>query len=184
MEPHIGFLVAATAIAAIAAVWDAKTGHIPNALSFATIVLSPPLHVLIMWQVQGATKEDALWYGGGFSLFGAVVSALVPLFMWRQSALGGGDVKLFIALGALMQMQGLETQMYAFVFAALIAPAQLAYQGKLGTVLKNSGQILANAFLPKDRRKTIEAETATWFRLGPSIFLGAALTTFVHWKDL
>lgn len=175
-------LVAALVLSFVAAVFDARKGHIPNALCFVPMFLAPWVHALAAIKA-GMTSQEAL-YEGGFSLTGIVICALVPLVLYRQNAIGGGDVKLLAALGALGQVSlGIEMQLYAFVFAVVVAPAQLAYQGKLGQSLKNTGLLLSNSFMPKDKRKTIDAETLTWFRFGPCIFLGVALTTFVHWSD-
>lgn len=183
MDVQLGFILAAVLIAAVAAFFDWRTGHIPDALSYVPLVLAPIAHVLVAWKLQGLAKNDALMEGG-ISLLGAVLCSLVPLLLWRQNALGGGDVKMFIALGAVGQPSaGFEILLYTFVLAAVIAPARMAYEGKLGQVLKNSGTLLANAFLPKDRRRTIDAESMTWFRLGPCIFLGTVVTAVVHWTD-
>jgi hypothetical protein len=39
--------------------------------------------------------------------------------------------------------------MYGFFAAALIAPARLAYEGKLIATVKNASTILVNMFMPK-----------------------------------
>ena len=64
----------------------------------------------------------------GFSLLGAAVCAAVPLALWRAQAIGGGDVKLFAALGALLQtLVGVEAQFYACLAACVLAFGRLAY---------------------------------------------------------
>ena len=91
------------------------------------------------------------------SIVGALVCALVPAMLYRQGAIGGGDLKLLAGLGALLQtMMGVEAEMYGFFAAALVAPAILAYQGKLISTLKNVVVILANMFLPKAKQTTVE----------------------------
>jgi prepilin peptidase CpaA len=118
-----------------------------------------------------------------YSVVGAVVCGLVPLFLYRLSAIGGGDVKLLAALGALcMPMLGLEAELYGFVAAALIAPARLAFEGKLFTTLGNAGRLALNPLLPKAKRKEIDPQKMTWFRMGPAIFVGTALAVFANWR--
>jgi prepilin peptidase CpaA len=107
---------------------------------------------------------------------------VVPALLYRQSAIGGGDLKLFVALGALFQpVLGVEAQMYGFFAGAILAPAKLAYEGKLLSTLKNALTIGANIFLPKTKQRTVDATALTWFRLGPAILLGVLLTVYLHW---
>jgi hypothetical protein len=78
-------------------------------------------------------------------------------------------------------MIGLEVETYAFVAAALIAPARLAYRGQLLQTLRRSLLLVVNPLRRADKREPIPEEMMTWFRLGPAIFLGAATTALLHW---
>jgi prepilin peptidase CpaA len=172
------FLIAATLLAACAAWTDWRTGHIPNKLTLLGLALGVAAHF-----VRGASLGGLR--GGveqmGFALGGALVCALVPLFMFHKGAMGGGDVKLFAAVGALLHpLGGLEAETYAFVVAALLAPAKLAYEGTLTRTIVNTLTLLTNPFRPKARRTPIPEAMVTWFRLGPAIFLGTAGTLVVH----
>jgi prepilin peptidase CpaA len=180
-EPYLHVaLLAAVFVAAVGAAFDWRTGHIPNAVTLPALALAPLLHVG-RFLVAKAPVEAAL-YEGGYALGGALFCAIVPMVLFRQGAIGGGDVKLLVALGALLQpVAGVEAQMYAFVAAAVLAPARLAYEGKLLTTVKNALVIGANLFLPQSRQRTIDATALSWFRLGPAIFLGAMLTSYLHW---
>jgi prepilin peptidase CpaA len=180
-EPHqhVVFFVA-IAVAAIGAVLDWRRGEIPNWLTMPAIAIAPLLHIA-RFSIAKHPMNDAL-YEGVYSLGGAVLCAVVPLLLFRQSAIGGGDVKLFVALGALFQpVLGVEAQMYGFFAGAILAPARLAYEGKLLSTIKNSFAIGANFFLPKARQRTVDAAALSWFRLGPAIFLGVLLTVYLHW---
>lgn len=181
---QIWFLIAALLVAGIAAAYDWRSGHIPDAVSYVPLVLAPIAHAGLAWKtIPNCTLSDSLMEGG-ISLAGVVVCSIMPLLMFRKNALGGGDVKVFAALGALGQVSlGVEMQLYAFVLAAIIAPARIAYEGNLGRTLKNSGTLLANAFLPPERKKPIDADSVTWFRLGPCIFLGTLLTAIIHYDE-
>jgi len=181
-EPHqhIVFIVA-LAVCGIAAWFDWRRGEIPNWLTYGALVLAPILHVA-RWLAASLPLDVAL-PEGGFSIGGAVLTALVPLLMYRQGAIGGGDVKLLAALGALLQpMLGVEAEMYGFFAAALVAPARLAYEGKLIATLKNAGTILMNMFLPKAKQRAVAEAAMSWFRLGPALFFGVALTVYLHWN--
>jgi prepilin peptidase CpaA len=180
-DPHHHVVLGvAIAIAAIGAYFDWRKGEIPNWLTLPAIALAPFLHIG-RFSLAKETTEAAL-YEGAFSLGGAALCAVVPLLLFRQSAIGGGDVKLFVALGALLQpMLGVEAQMYGFFAGAILAPARLAYEGKLLSTVKNAFAILANLFLPKSKQRTVDASALSWFRLGPAILLGVVLTAYLHW---
>jgi prepilin peptidase CpaA len=183
MEPlphqHVIFVVA-IAVAAVAAALDWKRGEIPNWLTLGALGAAPLLHVARALAAHEGL-ESALTEAG-FAVVGALACALVPALLYRQGAIGGGDLKLFAALGALLQaLRGVEAEMYAFFSAALLAPAALAYQGKLFATLKNSLDIFVNLFLPKARRRAVEETTLSWFRLGPAVLFGVALTAYLNW---
>src|SRR5262245_8606023 len=151
------FLVAATALAALAAVYDLKKGELPDWLTVGGLLVAPLAHAARAIALH-AGAEEAL-AEAGYALLGAAACALVPWVMYRWNAIGGGDVKLFAALGAWCQaMIGFEALTYAFIAAVLIAPARLIYEGKLLRTLKNSLFLLGNAFLPRGRRKEVDPE--------------------------
>ena len=181
-DPHQhAVFVVAVAVAAIAGWLDWRRGEIPNWLTYGALVLAPVLHVIRMLAAK-ETMEVALTEGG-FSIGGAVLCALVPALLYRQGAIGGGDLKLLAALGALLQpMLGVEAEMYGFFAAALVAPARLAYEGKLIATLKNAGRILANLFRPKAKQRPVDESALSWFRLGPALFFGVVFTAYLHWN--
>jgi prepilin peptidase CpaA len=178
----VPFLVAAVVVALVAAYTDWKTGEIPNWLTFGTLGVAPIAHV-VRALTAGVDTKTALMEGA-FSICGALLCGLVPMMLYSKDAIGGGDVKLFAALGALCRpMIGVEAEMYGFFAAALIAPARLAYEGKLFRTLKNAALLMVNPFLPKDKKHAIEQEMMTWFRMGPAIFVGMVITAFLHWRQ-
>jgi prepilin peptidase CpaA len=106
---------------------------------------------------------------------------LAPFLLFWRGALGGGDVKLFAAIGALCQpLLGIEAQMYALLFAAIFAPLRLAMQGQLLGVLWGSLTLLARPFRASASREAALPEAAAWFRLGPCILAGTAATLALH----
>jgi prepilin peptidase CpaA len=176
------FLLAALVVTAVAAWTDGKTGAIPNWLTLGALVAALASHF-----VAGVWFSHA-WQGGlrslGASAAGALLCSAAPLFLYWKGAIGGGDVKLFAALGALCHpLVGIEMEMYGFVAAALIAPAKLAYDGRLLGTLRRSLVLLVNPFLKAERRRPIPEEMMTWFRMGPAILVGACATVIMHWGE-
>jgi hypothetical protein len=77
----------------------------------------------------------------------------------------------------------LEAELYAFFTAGILAPARLAYEGKLFATLRNTLVVASNPFLPKAKQKKLDPALLTWFRFGPSIFIGALLTAIINWRN-
>jgi prepilin peptidase CpaA len=154
--------IAMITIAAAAAVTDARTGLIPNWLTLPPLCAAPLFHLL----QQGA---------GGllFALAGALVCGFVPYLLFRAGSMGGGDVKLLAALGALGGPQmGLEVQLIGMSFAAVYALVLLARRGELGRTLLSSLWLAINFFLPARMRRRVPTATMMPMRLGVPLFLG------------
>lgn len=172
----IGFVVCA-----LAAITDVLGGTIPNALTYPLLALAPALHATLAL-TSGAASGTALTQAG-LSLLGIAACGVVPAFMWIKGALGGGDVKLFAGLGALLLPRfGLETELYILLIASLLAPAKLAYEGKLFHALGNIVQQALNIVRPKARRKALDPVMMTWFRLGPCFAIGVCVQLLLQWR--
>jgi prepilin peptidase CpaA len=94
-----------------AAICDSRSGTIPNVLTLPPLVLAPLLYGAFLGYEQAAK-----------SILGGALSSCLPYLLFRSRAMGGGDVKLFAALGAIAgfaPMTGLRIQWMAFV-AALV----------------------------------------------------------------
>ena len=175
------FLIGTLVVAAIAAWTDTRTAQVPNWLTYGTLSVGLVGHLVAGWRFAGG------WRGGlhemGLSFAGIALCSAVPAFMYWRRAIGGGDLKLFAALGALcLPLVGLEVETYAFVAAAIIAPARLAFKGLLFQTLGRSLALVLNPFRKQENRRVIPEELMTWFRLGPAVFIGAAVTTLLHWN--
>jgi prepilin peptidase CpaA len=148
-----------------AAVTDARTGRIPNWLTLPAMLFGLAGHGV-------AHGPSAL----GLSILGLLVTAFVPWSLYQGSsgqAIGGGDVKLAAAIGALSgPMQGLEIEFAALVALAVLALARIAYEGKLLRVFGNVLYLLTNPLRPRAHRKAIAPESLTEMRMGPGIALG------------
>jgi prepilin peptidase CpaA len=181
MPLHV-FLAVAVVLSLTAAIVDWRTGHIPHQLTFGALVLAAFGHFGVASAVEHMPLAEAA-AEFGYSIAGAVLCALVPLFLYRQNAIGGGDVGLFAALGAVLHpMLGVEVQMYSFFAAAVLAPAKLAYEGKLLSTLRNAGTLAFNAVVPETKRRVVNASAMSWFRLGPCVVVGALLAAALRWQ--
>jgi prepilin peptidase CpaA len=177
---HLAFVLALF-VAALGAVYDIRTGAIPNWVTYPAFAVGPLAHGARALVRAKGLSDDAL-HEAGYSLAGIVVCALVPLVMYRRGGMGAADVKLFAAIGACLQVTwGFEAQLYAFVAAALFAPAKLLFEGKLWRTLKNAFALGANAFLPKDKQNAVDESLLSWIRMGPAALFGVALTAVQHW---
>ena len=119
---------AALVITAIAAVTDTRSGVIPNALTLPVLLGAPLAHV----GMGGAAGLFA-------SVIGAVLCALIPLLFFVRGALGGGDLKLFAALGALLGAQlGLRIELSSFAMGTFVGVVIAARRGVLLSTLRRA----------------------------------------------
>jgi prepilin peptidase CpaA len=168
-------MLLASLVCLVAAISDLRTGRIPNWLTLGTLVLGTAAQVALSHLAYPAISVLLFL---ATSVLGIVFSALVPFLLWKKHALGGGDLKLLMAVGALLgPMLGLQVQLYAFLIALVIAPAQLAYRGKLLGTLKNASAMVVNPFRKKSRRVELPAAALSELRFGPAIFLAAVAST-------
>ncbi len=175
-------LVVGLVLCLVAAATDLRSGSIPNRLTYPALVLAPPAHLLLALR-YGAAWPDALAQAG-LSLVGLVVCGLVPFFLWRKGAMGGGDVKLFAALGALaLPRVGFEAEMYVLIVAAMMAPIELVYRGHLLRTLRNLGSQLGQTFRKQEHKQALDPALVSWFRLGPCFAIGFALQVLLHWRS-
>jgi prepilin peptidase CpaA len=155
----------------LAAAWDARTGRIPNGLTLPLIGVGLSLN--------GAAGANGL----ALAVAGLVACGFVPLLLYRVSrgrGIGGGDVKLFAGLGALLgPMKGLEIEFGAFVVLACFALVRLAYAGQLLRVLANTALLLVNPLLPARSRRRPIRESLTEIRMGPAIAVACLTALYV-----
>jgi prepilin peptidase CpaA len=169
-SPWHMFLASAVLISAIAAVIDYRTGEIPNWLTLYPLGIGLAANALVGFRSGGPSGAGSALLA---SFLGAALCAIVPVLLFRKGAIGGGDVKLLVAIGALCKTQvGIEAELYSFLAAALYGPAKMAYEGKLLRVMGNTIAIVANPLLPKEKRRTLDPEMMTSVRFGPAIFVG------------
>lgn len=156
-----------------AAATDRRAGLIPNWLTVPTAIAGIALNAAF-GHLNGAFM----------SLIGLLVGAVVPTMLFavsRGRAIGGGDVKLFAALGALLGASFVvEAEFGAFVLLCAFALVRLAFCGRLLRVLGNTAMLVLNPLLPRSRRRSIHPESMTEMRMGPAIATAVFSTLVVE----
>lgn len=176
LDPVLWPLLLAVVLTGAAAIWDLRTGLIPNRLVASGAIATVLLALAI------ATPRGLVGVGGALisMLIGLVLVSVIPVLLYRWDGIGGGDVKLLAVVGAALgPYAGVEAEMYAFMSVVLYAPARLLWEGKLIRTLRSSGLLLVRPLVPRHRRpEPAKAEELTSFRFGPSIFAGT-LAVFI-----
>ncbi len=176
---HILLLVAFL-ITCVAAVLDFRTGLIPNQITYPLVLAGSLAHVV-------AKASTMVHPNVGWILLetvaGALICGLIPLLLWRSSAMGGGDVKLLTGLGVLLGPAiGLRVELYAFMVAVLAAPVILAYRGVLMSTVKRSLRLLIRPFRRSQEGASAVGEALTELRFGPAICAAMAVVAALEWK--
>ncbi len=164
----VGLQAVALLASVAAAVTDLRSGRIPNWLTLPLVAVG----LLVNAVTRGA-------WGATESTVGLLLCAGVPWAAFRISggrAIGGGDVKLFGALGSLLgPMAGLEIELGALLLLLVFALVRVAFAGHLWRTVLGSLRLVVAPL----SRKRISAPTGaelTSMRLGPAI-AAAALTS-------
>lgn len=166
MDPLL-FPTIAILVGLLAAITDLRSGRIPNHLTLTAMLVGVALH-LVLGGALGAIE----------SALGATICAAVPAIVYKASqgrGIGGGDIKLFAALGALLgPTQGLEAELSAFLLIGIYALFRLAFLGRLWRTLVGSLRVTAGFFISRLHDKLTEEredEAMTTMRMGPAILL-------------
>ena len=166
-------------VSAVAAVWDARTGHMPNWLTLGALAAAPPVAFALEASAHGVQAGFA---AAGMSLLGALVCAIGPFVAFCKGAMGGGDVKLFAAIGALLGFRlGLDAEFYGFVIGALYVPAKLAWEGRLFSTLAGGFRALLNPLRKMQERAVVPEGLKMRIRFGPAICVGTIAAIALAW---
>lgn len=164
----------------VAVASDILTRRMPNVVTLGGLVVGLVIHAaagLAGGGLLGGVK------GAGFALLGAFACGIVPFLAWRKGEMGGGDVKLFAAIGALVGPGlGFDVEARAFALSLLVLfPYRLIRHRALGVALKNVGIGLANVFKKKDAQTPyLTGPKLPPVILGPAIGIALALTLVQH----
>ena len=103
----------------VAAVWDIRRGMLPNWLTYGATLVAIVVNGLI---------AEAWWFG----LAGASVAFGIWFVLFATGGVGGGDVKLMTAVGAVWGVYGaLAVSLYAICFGFVMALLWALFQGRL-----------------------------------------------------
>ena len=170
LTPDTLFALTTLLITAVAAFTDTRHGLIPNWLTLPALFVAPLAHLVV-------GGPGAL----GLSLLSAIVCGLVPLFLFVKGAMGGGDVKLFAAIGALLPIDlALGLQLQAYLCVAFLALALLTIRGQLFRVLASTYR-LATPWIKRTVQPAPTEAALHTVRMGLGIFLATILAISQDW---
>jgi prepilin peptidase CpaA len=156
-------------VTGVAAVTDLRSGQIPNWLTLPAIAIAFVAHL--------ATAGSA---GAIYSALGLLMAGLFPLVLFWRGAMGGGDVKLFAAVGAALGPTGaLEAELGSFFVAGLFAMLMMTWRGTLFRTAKSAVAIAFRAGGGSGDRPELDEELARPMRIGLAVFVGTAISLFV-----
>jgi len=163
MSPVAWPALCALAIACIAAFTDLRARLIPNWLTLPAFVCG------LMWHAWLGGLEGAL-----FAVFATLLCLGPAYFLFARGALGGGDVKLFAALGAwLGARDGLELELTAFVLVAAFALWSMAWHGRLIALLAASLRATLHLLAPARFARPLPTEGSAELPMGGAILCAA-----------
>ncbi len=167
-------------VVAVAVVSDIATHRIPNLLTLGGLVVGLAIH-----GASGFVEHGFLggFRGVGFALLGAFACGIVPFFAWKKGEMGGGDVKLFAAIGALVgPAVGFDVEARTFAFSLLVLfPYRLIRHRAVGVALRNMGIGIVNVFRSKDARAPyLTGPKLPPVILAPAIGMAFAFTLLQH----
>jgi prepilin peptidase CpaA len=169
MESHVA-PVLALALTLVCAITDARTGRIYNRVTVPAIVFA------VVWNVFTGGSAGA-WSAGLGLLAGILPFGLAAMRGW----IGGGDVKLFGALGALLgPLRLFEILFVSFVLAAIWAVILLWRRDGAAAM----GRRIAagvNVLLRGTKVDPDGDEAGPSLRMGVFIFAGTALIIGAIW---
>ncbi len=164
----------------VAVASDVATRRIPNLVTLGGLAVGLAVHCASGFAESG-------FYGGlrgiGASLLGAFACGAVPFLAWRKGEMGGGDVKLFTAIGALVGLTfGFDVEARAFALSLLVLfPYRLVRHRALGVALRNMRIGVVNVLRSRDAREPyLTGPKLPPVILAPAIGIAFVLTLLHH----
>jgi prepilin peptidase CpaA len=174
------FHVAPVALSALSAHCDWRKRQIPDWVTIGPLPLAPLAWGLFGYHAEGGRGVATPLALAALSVLGAALCAAAPLLLFRLSMIGGADVKLLATLGALAApAAGLRTELLAFLLAAALLPARLAYRGALVSTLLGFAQWCGGPFVPAARRAPLPGPLGDRVGFTPFVFAATLLLAFV-----
>lgn len=177
MEPHAWLVFVVLAAVSIAAgVTDARTGQIPNRLTYAAVLIG-----LAGWSVYGLVTAggSGLTAAGGDALIATGLGLGLGLVAFALGGLGGGDAKLMAAIGAVSAdwRLTLAAIVYGVAIAAIMAIVVMVRRG----LVKQTFTVMLGAALSLRRveRPTLPGGSPT-VPFGVALAAGAVIAGVEH----
>jgi prepilin peptidase CpaA len=157
-------VIAVAATAALSAAIDVRTRRIPNAITLSAACLGLVL-AAIGWSRLSI----------GASLAGFAIGMLLMLPGHMLGRTGGGDVKLFAALGTMLGPSAIFVAfLYTAICGGVLALGYAAVRGRLQATLSGTGRLIVKP--SSDTKTEIEAPArGNTFPYGPAIAAGVML---------
>jgi len=171
---------AAGIVVVVSVLSDILFRKIPNTITLGGLIVGLILHTVVGIFDGGALGALR---GFGIALGGAFACGFIPFIAWKKGEMGGGDVKLFAALGAIMgPLMGFDVQAITFGISFLILfPYRLVRYGVLKAAIANIGIGLANIFRRgAEKQAYLTGPKMRPVILAPSIALAFIVTLVRH----
>ena len=163
------------AVMAAALTMDVRTNRIPNTLVLAGLGAGLALNAVAGWAALGAGLAGA----------GLALAVTFPLF--ALGAIGGGDAKLFMVVGAFLGPYGFFLALLASaVVGGVLGVAWSIRRGVILPVLLGCWDLLVHAVTLGRRgsRSTLDTPGAVTIPYGAAIALGSVATWFLRMQGL
>lgn len=182
---HGYFLLSLCFVVCFAATWvDIATRRIPNVLTYTAILLGLALNGLLPLLLERLDQRAALvWLGSSGALdciqgFGLCAAIGISSFLVR--GLGGGDVKLLAAVGALIGFQAVVVVLFnTLLVAAVLGVANWTLGGQLMRRLQALAGAVYFSVVLRSNLRTLYGFKATEGPFALSLLLGLVLAQFV-----
>ena len=172
------FLLACALLAVVAAVFDLRRRRIPNWLTLLGFAGGVVGHGAMAYAAEGS---DFAIHAVAYSLLGATVVGFVPAVLWRFGTMGGGDVKIIIAVGAVCHASlGMTLVFVALSLMACAGIVKLAWDGQLLRSVGSALGAILNPVLPREKQIVVAEAAREPMRFGPALALSAIGVVLVH----
>jgi len=154
-------------VAIVGAACDCRSGEIPNWLTLPPLLVAPLAYGLAIGPEHAAR-----------SLAAACLNAAIPYLLFRRGGMGGGDVKIFGAIGAVTGLDpflGLEIQLSALCIAMLFALGALAWRGQLLRTLTSALAQLPRVLRRRSDRPQFPDDLSAPIRMGVPIVIATGI---------
>lgn len=176
--------VASFMLCAAGAAVDTASRRIPNLLTYPAILLALAINVLLVPLLERLGGQTALaWLGSPGakeSLLGFGLCALIGILAFMARGLGGGDVKLLGALGALIGLGAvIPVLLNTLVIAAIIGVINWTVRGELVARVQVVALGLLNTMFTKRGLAKAYPFRRTEAPFGVSLLLGLVSAQFI-----